>query len=68
MMIPHRDTLLKARKVYSKCAEKVEESIKSQGLTASLSNQVIGIGVATEWIRRAADRDNIHYTGKNLNK
>src|SRR4028118_1920779 len=67
-MIPHRDTLLKARKVYSQCANKVEQSIAAQGLTALLSNQVIGIGVATEWVRRAAEMDNIHYMGKNLNK
>jgi len=68
MMTPHRDTLLKARKVYSQCANKVEQSIAAQGLTALLSNQVIGIGVATEWVRRAAEMDNIHYMGKNLNK
>jgi hypothetical protein len=68
MMIPHRDTLLNARKVYSQCANKVEQSIAAQGLTALLSNQVIGIGVATEWVRRAAEMDNIHYMGKNLNK
>jgi len=67
-MIPHRDTLLKARKVYSQCANKVEKSIAAQGLTPLLSTQVIGIGVATEWVRRAAEMDNIHYMGKNLNK
>lgn len=67
-MIPHRDTLLKARKVYSQCAKKVEKSITAQGLTPLLSTQVIGIGVATEWVRRAAEMDNIHYMGKNLNK
>jgi hypothetical protein len=67
-MIPHRDTLLKARKVYSQCANKVEKSIAAQGLTPLLSTQVIGIGVATEWLRRAAEMDNIHYMGKNLNK
>jgi len=67
-MIPHRDTLLKARKVYSQCANKVEKSIVAQGLTPLLSTQVIGIGVATEWVRRAAEMDNIHYMGKNLNK
>ncbi len=67
-MIPHRDTLLKARKVYSQCAKKVEKSIAAQGLTPLLSTQVIGIGVATEWVRRAAEMDNIHYMGKNLNK
>lgn len=68
MMIPHRDTLLKARKVYSQCANKVEQSIVAQGLTPLLSTRVIGIGVATEWVRRAAEMDNIHYMGKNLNK
>ena len=68
MIPPHRDTLLKARKVYSQCAEKVEKSIAVQGLTAPLSTQVIGIGVATQWVRRAAEMDNIHYMGKNLNQ
>ncbi len=67
-MIPHRDTLLKARKVYSQCANTVEKSIAIQGLTPLLSTQVIGIGIATEWVRRAAEMDNIHYMGKNLNK
>jgi hypothetical protein len=68
MITPHKDTLLKARKVYSQCANKVEQSIAAQGLTALLSNQVIGIGVATEWVRRAAEMDNIHYMGKRFNK
>jgi hypothetical protein len=67
-MVPYRDTLLKARKFYSQCANKVEKSIAAQGLTPLLSTQVIGIGVATEWVRRAAEMDNIHYMGKNLNK
>lgn len=57
-----------ARKVYSQCANKVEKHIAVQGLTSLLSNQVVGIGIATEWIRRAAEMDNIHYVGKNLNK
>ena len=67
-MTPHRDALLKARKVYLECADKVEETIAAQGLTPLLSTQIIGIGVATEWIRRAAEMDDIHYMGKNLNK
>jgi hypothetical protein len=67
-MTPHRVTLVKARKAYSQCANKVEKSIEVQGLTPSLSTQVIGIGVATEWVRRAAEMDNIHYMGEQLNK
>jgi len=67
MMSSYRVTLLNARKVYSRCANKVEQSIKAQGLTTYLSNQVIGIGVAREWVRRAAEMDNIHYMGENLN-
>lgn len=67
-MIPHRDTLLQARKFYSKCANKVEKTIEAQGFTPLLSTQIIGIGVATEWVRRAAEMDKIHYMGKNLNK
>lgn len=68
MINPHRVTLFRARKAYSECARKVEESIKAQGYTASLSNKVIGIGVAAEWVRRAAEMDSIHYIGKNLNE
>jgi hypothetical protein len=67
-MIPHRSTLLEARKIYSECARKVEMSIAQQSLTDVLSAQVIGIGIAAEWIRRAAEMDNINYIGKNLNK
>ncbi len=67
-MIPHRNTLLQARKFYSECANKVEKNIEALGLTPLLSTQIIGIGVATEWIRRAAEMENIHYMGKNLNK
>jgi hypothetical protein len=67
-MIQHRNTLLEARKIYSQCANKVEQHIAQQGLNDLLSTQVIGIGVATEWIRRAAEMDNICYMGKNLNK
>ncbi|HIK10316.1 MAG TPA: hypothetical protein IGS52_08620 [Oscillatoriaceae cyanobacterium M33_DOE_052] len=68
MITPHRKTLLQARKVYSQCASKVEKTIQNQGLTPLLSTQIIGIGIATEWIRRAAEMDSIHYIGKNLNK
>jgi hypothetical protein len=65
---PYRKTLLEARKVYSKCANKVENNITQRGLTPLLSSQVIGIGIASDWLRRAAEMDNIHYIGKNLNK
>jgi hypothetical protein len=67
-MIQHRNTLLEARKIYSQCTAKVEQCIAQQGLTDALSTRVIGIGVATEWIRRAAEMDSIYYMGKNLNK
>jgi hypothetical protein len=67
-MVPHRHTLLQARKVYSQCANKVENTIAAHGLTTSLSAQIIGIGIAIEWIRRAVEMDNINYMGKNLNK
>lgn len=62
-MIQHRNTLLEARKIYSQCANIVEQHIAQQGLNDLLSTQVIGIGVATEWIRRAAEMDNICYMG-----
>jgi hypothetical protein len=68
MMSPHRNTLLKARKVYSQSAGKVEKSIKTQGYTASLCHKVIGIGTAAEWLRRATAINKIYYMGEEWNK
>lgn len=68
MMPQHRDTLLSARKAYSQCANKVEQLITNNGLTAIHSSQIIGIGVATEWLRRASEMNNIDYMGNILNK
>ena len=39
-MIQHRNTLLEARKIYSQCANKVEQYIAQQGL--SELNCVVG--------------------------
>ena len=67
-MPQHRNTLLNARKAYSQCANKVEQLITNNGFTAIHSSQIIGIGVATEWLRRAAEMNNIDYMGNILNK
>ncbi len=66
-MMSHRTVLLNARKTYSHCAQKVEQSISETEFDNTLSEQIVGIGTAIEWIRRAAEMDEIHYMGKNLN-
>jgi hypothetical protein len=67
-MTPHRKVLLEARKTYSKCNKKIEEVISKIELNENLSEQIVGIGAAIEWIRRSAEMDDIHYIGKNFNK
>lgn len=68
MLSPHRDILSEVARIYSDCASKVDQNIAAQGLTTPLSNQVIGIGAAAEWVRRAAEMEKIHYKSKLLNK
>ena len=63
---PPRSTLLQARKEYSKCAQVVEQQISTQGLTRTLSERIIGIGIALDWVRRAAEMEQISYIGKHL--
>jgi len=60
-------TFLIARKRYSKCANKLEAKIKEHGLSETLSEQIIGIGVAADWVRRAAEMEDISYVGEQLN-
>ena len=67
-MLPHRQTLLAARKIYSQCASKIETNIDRDSLDDFLSRQIIGTGVANEWLRRGAEMNNIVYVGKSLNK
>lgn len=62
-----RKTLLLARKGYSQCAAAVETRIAS-GLTPLLSEQIIGIGVAADWVRRACEMEDITYLGTHLNE
>ncbi len=59
--------LLAARKDYSKCAAGLESKIKTCGLTPVLSERVIGVGVAADWVRRAAELEDIRYLGDQLN-
>lgn len=63
-MEPHRNNLLEARKTYSACANKIEQLITAQGLTPELSTQIIGIGIACEWLSRASGMEEIKYIGK----
>ena len=62
-MTPARQTLLQARKSYSQCASKVEKQIGAHGLAPHLSEQIVGIGVAAEWVRRAYEMESITYIG-----
>ena len=64
---PPRSTLLQARKEYSKCAQIVEQRINAQGLTRNLSDRIIGIDIASDWLRRAAEMEQISYIGDHLN-
>lgn len=67
-MTPLRLKLLNARKSYSKCANLVEGRISASDLSQSLSEQIIGIGVAADWLRKAAEMDDISFIGKQLNE
>ncbi len=68
-MTQTRSKLLTARKTYSLCAARVEAQIKSSNrLTPSLSERIVGIGVACEWTRRAAELEAITFIGNHLNK
>lgn len=65
-MTPHRAVLLQARKAYSRCAQRIEAKIKLVGLSQQRSDQIIGVGVAADWVRRAAEMDDISFMGKQL--
>lgn len=66
-MNQHRMALLAARKHYSKCAQKIESEIRISGLSDILSERIIGVGIAADWLRRAAEMESITYLGKQLN-
>lgn len=63
-----RLTLLQARKGYSRSAGCFEAEIRTHGLSDHLSEKIIGVGVAADWVRRAAEMEDIEYIGKQLNK
>lgn len=67
-MSPMLISLLNARKMYSQCANKLELKIRQGGLSSPLSEQVIGVGVAADWLRRATEMREIVYLGAQLNK
>lgn len=67
-MTPLRLRLLAARKKYSRCAHLLELQIKASGLTPLLSERVIGCGVAVDWVRRAAEMDDLAFIGNQLNE
>jgi len=54
--------------LYSKCAGRVESTIQAAPtFTARLSEQIAGIGVACDWVRRAAEMETISFIGDGLN-
>jgi len=66
-MTTTQSKFLAARKLYSQCAKRVESNIKTAPtLTARLSEQIVGIGVACDWVRRAAEMETISFIGGNL--
>jgi hypothetical protein len=68
-MTQTRSKLLTARKTYSLCAARVEAQIKSSNrLAPSLSERIVGIGVACEWTRRAAELEAVTFIGNHLNQ
>jgi hypothetical protein len=67
-MNPPRTVLLQARKKYSECAKRIESRIATVGLTQVLSDQIVGVGVAGDWVRRAAEMEDVVYIGKQLER
>jgi len=68
LLTPLRKRLLEARKKYSSCANVLESKIKASELSVVLSEQVIGVGCALDWVRRAAEMDDIAFIGDQLNR
>lgn len=62
-----QSVLFRARKTYSHCAAIVETRIQATGYSQILSDQIIGVGVAADWIRRSAEMEDIRYVGGQLN-
>lgn len=67
-MTPQRLAMLNARKKYSECARRLELKIKQYGLSTILSEQVVGVGIAADWLRRAAEMEDVAYLGKQLSR
>lgn len=67
-MTPIRTKFLNARKIYSQCARSVERKIRSMPqLTMPLSERIVGLGIACDWVRRAAEMETISFIGDQLN-
>jgi hypothetical protein len=63
-----RKTLLLAGRQYSQCAKLVEaKSTKKSTLSSVDMAQLVGLGVASDWTRRAACMDDITFVGKIMN-
>lgn len=59
-----RTNLRRAGKAYGACAAQVEKKIApTKPLSQALSEQAVGLGIASHWVRRAADMTTIEYVG-----
>ena len=66
-MTPTRSKLLHARKTYSQCARLVEGQIRvAPQLDPVLSERIIGLGIAADWVRRAAEMETVVFMGNQL--
>jgi hypothetical protein len=68
IVTPHREVLLEARRGYSRCAGLLEARIRAAFLSQTVSDQIIGVGVAADWVRRVAEMEDITYLGDTLNR
>jgi hypothetical protein len=60
--------MLAAGKCYSRCARAVDARIKTTGqLTATDSERVIGLGIASDWTRRAAGLESTKFATRLMN-
>ncbi len=63
-----RRALFDARKEYSRAASLIEQRISTQSLTSCFSERIVGVGVACDWVRRAAEMEGVTYIGKQLSE
>ena len=68
-MTSARSTLLAASSVYGQCAKRVEANITATSwLSEASSERIIGLGIARDWVSRAACMDTIKFTSGRMNR